>query len=286
MIKQLFVLLVAISTSAYALPLPKLQYSEQSALNTEISAGYDFEGIVALNNCSGSIVRFTRSLDDDKAMVMTNGHCLANMLGGGMPEPGEVIVNKSVSRKIYVLNPADGTKIGEINAEKILYATMTKTDMTLYSLRQTYKEIKDRFNVRPLMLSEKYATIGDGIDVVSGFWKKGYTCQVEMFVNILKEDKWTMNESIRYTRPGCETIGGTSGSPVISRVSREVIGINNTANEDGEKCTMNNPCEMDAKGAMSFEKGFSYGQQTSWLYSCLTSENVLDLTKTGCQLPH
>ena len=41
-----------------------------------------YDAIVALDNCSGSLVRFPGAADTDKAVVLTNGHCI-----GTMPEP-------------------------------------------------------------------------------------------------------------------------------------------------------------------------------------------------------
>ena len=66
--------------------------------------------------------------------------------------------------------------------------------------------------------------------------------------------------------------------------SKEVVGVNNTGNENGKKCTMNNPCEVSTDGTITYEKGLSYGQQTSWLYTCLTAERKIDLEKSGCKL--
>ncbi|MEN0059976.1 MAG: hypothetical protein AAGB31_14140, partial [Bdellovibrio sp.] len=109
---------------------------------------------------------------------------------------------------------------------------------------------------------------------------------VEAFVPQLKEAQWTMQHSIRYSRPGCEVIGGTSGSPVIRSGSRIVVGVNNTGNESGRNCTMNNPCEIDENGKMTAHKGYTYGQQTYWVYSCLNQYNEVDLQTPGCLLPH
>jgi V8-like Glu-specific endopeptidase len=273
------------SVSALAAPLGAVPYLElERSLPVSMSAGVDFNGIVALNNCSGSIVRFQTSLDEENAMVLTNGHCLANSTGGGMPSPGVVIVNQAANRDIFVLNPSNGSKIGSIHATKILYATMTKTDMTLYMVRETYREIAEKFSVRPLTIANRYPSIGEGIDVISGYWRRGYTCRVEAIIPELREAGWSMSDSIRYSRPGCNTIGGTSGSPVISLDTKEVVGVNNTGNESGKKCTMNNPCEVDSNGSITYEKGRSYGQQVSWVYGCLTSDRKIDLNIAGCQL--
>ena len=77
-----------------------------------------------------------------------------------------------------------------------------------------------------------------------------------------------------------------SGSPVILAGTRTVVGVNNTGNDSGERCTMNNPCEIDQNGNVEAHEGFSYGQQTYWIYSCLNERLELDLHKAGCLLYH
>jgi hypothetical protein len=101
----------------------------------------------------------------------------------------------------------------------------------------------------------------------------------------LKEAGWTSHDSIRYTQPGCATIGGTSGSPIIDAETREVVGVNNTGNENGRKCTMDNPCEVDEAGNVSVVYKAAYGQETFWIYSCLDAAQHLDLSVAGCLLP-
>ena len=93
-----------------------------------------------------------------------------------------------------------------------------------------------------------------------------------------------MFDSVRYSRPGCETIGGTSGSPVVLAGTRTVVAVNNTGNDDGDRCTMNNPCEIDEHGQVTAEQGYSYAQQTSWIYTCLDSTGNLNLNQAGCKL--
>jgi hypothetical protein len=190
-----------------------------------------------------------------------------------------------MSRSFGLYN-AQAEIVGYLQSTHIVYGTMTNTDVSLYRLNQTYQQIKDAYNVNPLVLSSEKANVGDEIEVISGYWKRGYSCGIEYFVNQLNEDSWTFRDSIRYTRPGCETIGGTSGSPIISPITRKVIGINNTGNENGELCTMDNPCEVDSNGNKKAYQGVSYGQQVYWIYSCLTENNELNLNQQGCMLPH
>ena len=241
--------------------------------------GGDFTGIAALSNCSGSLVRFASSVSTDRAMILTNGHCLE----GGMPGPGEVVVNEPSSRSFSLLRPS-GTKAGSVRAARVLYATMTKTDVTLYRLTETYAAIQSRLTVPALTLAQSAPAAGAGMAVVSGYWKRIYTCSVQSTIYRLKEAEWTMENSIKYRQPGCETIGGTSGSPIVSTSTGQVIGVNNTGNEDGGSCTLNNPCEVDAAGNITVDQGAAYGQQTWWFYTCLTSTRTIDLNKSGCLL--
>lgn len=283
---SLFFVLTLISVNAFAFPLPKGN-EEALALDGQLfssdlfTTDYNFEGIVKLSNCSGSLVRYESSKENDFAMVLTNGHCLDL---GGFLKPGEVISNQTIYRKFQLYN-AQAQIVGSLTASHILYGTMTGTDMAVYRLTETYAEIKAKYGVNPLVLSSVRADVSSEIEVISGYWKRGYSCSIEYFVNKLLEDAYTFQESIRYSRPGCETIGGTSGSPIISPITRQVVGVNNTGNESGELCTMDNPCEVDAAGTKTAYKGVSYGQQVYWLYSCLTETNELDLKKENCLLP-
>lgn len=241
--------------------------------------GADFTGIAALSNCSASLVRYAESVSTDKALVLTNGHCYE----GGFLKPGQVLVNKASTRNITLLKPSS-SNAGTVRATRILYGTMTKTDVILYEVNETYASIKSRLNVTPLTLAKQAPADGAGLAVVSGYWKRIYTCSVSKTIPQLREGDWTWQNSIKYLQPGCETIGGTSGSPVVSTSNGEVIGINNTGNEDGERCTVNNPCEVDADGNITVDQGAAYGEQTWWFYTCLTATRTIDLNKAGCEL--
>jgi len=274
-------LLLSFSISLPAIAFPLKNDLSTIQLPSSFTADYDFEGIVALSNCSGSLIQLEKASDSDFGLILTNGHCFE----GGMPKPGTFIYNQP-SRRAFTLLDSKANSVGQVTATAVIYATMTKTDMSIYQLKETYSEIKSKFGIRPLTLASKRAAESDDMEVLSGYWRRGYACTIETFVNELREDKWTMVDSIRYSRPGCETIGGTSGSPIVKVSSRTVIGVNNTGNESGKKCTTNNPCEVDSNGNITFVKGYSYGQQTYWVYTCLNSNNEIDLSTSGCLLYH
>ncbi|MGV9255617.1 S1 family peptidase [Streptomyces sp. NPDC003697] len=239
----------------------------------------DFAGTVALSNCSGSVVRFPGSVDSDPALVLTNGHCLET----GFPAPGEVIVDQASSRSFGLLN-SSGSQVGTLRASKVAYSTMTDTDVTIYQLTRTYAQIRSSYGINALTVNDTHPVAGTSIKVVSGYWKRTYSCAVDGFVYRLKEGGWTWKDSVRYTS-ACDTIGGTSGSPVIDTATGKVVAVNNTGNEDGQRCTDNNPCEVDANGTVTVRQGINYAQETYQIPACFGAGNRLNLSASGCTLP-
>ncbi|MEW5355788.1 serine protease [Streptomyces sp. 16-176A] len=239
----------------------------------------DFAGTVSLSNCSGSVIRFPASADSDPALVLSNGHCLET----GFPDPGEVITGQSSSRTFGLLNSA-GTKVATLRANQVVYSTMTDTDVTIYRLTSTYAQIKNSYGISALTVSDTHPVAGTAIKVVSGYWKKIYSCNIDGFVYRLKEGGWTWKDSVRYTS-ACNTIGGTSGSPVVDAATGKVVAVNNTGNEDGQRCTENNPCEVDASGNITVRQGINYAEETYQIPACFTTGNKLNLNASGCVLP-
>jgi len=274
-----------LSVSVNAFPILSKNNSTSVRRLTAMSQGavdnYNFEGIVALSNCSGSLIQLAGASDADHALVLTNGHCLET----GFSKPGQFVFGQASHRTFSILDK-NARSLGTVTATEVVYSTMTNTDITIYKLKETYSQIISQFGIRPLALATTHPQTNTPMEIISGYWRRGYTCQMEAFIPELQEAGWSFKDSIRYSRPGCETIGGTSGSPILEAGTRTVIGINNTGNEDGQRCTMNNPCEVDSNGNVTFTKGMSYGQQTYWIYSCLNSSRELDLNVPGCLLPH
>ena len=238
-----------------------------------------FAGTVSLSNCSGSVIRFPSSADSDPALVLTNGHCLET----GFPAAGEVITGQSSSRTFGLLNSA-GSKVATLRANQVVYSTMTDTDVTIYRLTTTYSAIKSSYGISPLTLQDTHPAAGTAITVASGYWKRTYACDIDGFVYRLQEGDWTWKDSVRYTS-ACQTIGGTSGSPVIDNATGKVVAVNNTGNEDGERCTENNPCEVDASGNVTVRQGINYAEETYQIPACFTTGNKLNLNAGGCVLP-
>lgn len=285
LVAALFALVIAGAGAvpAAAAPAPEQSASRVTGADRATAApalaAVDFAGTVALSNCSGSVVRLPGSADGDPALVLSNGHCLET----GFPSPGQVIVGQTSSRTFGLLNSA-GTQVATLRANKVVYSTMTDTDVTIYQLTSTYAQIKSSYGINALNLSDTHPVAGTAIKVVSGYWKRIYSCNIDGFVYRLKEGNWTWKDSVRYTS-ACDTIGGTSGSPVIDTATGKVVAVNNTGNESGGRCTVNNPCEVDANGTITVRQGINYAEQTYQIPACFGAGNQLDLTRSGCTLP-
>ncbi|MGV9450821.1 S1 family peptidase [Streptomyces sp. NPDC003635] len=274
LVAALFALVIAGAGAAPAVAAP----AEGDTAAPTVQA-VNFAGTVSLSNCSGSVVRMPDSEDNDPALVLTNGHCLET----GFPAAGEVVVDRASTRSFGLLNSA-GTRVGTLRASKIAYATMTDTDAAIYQLTRTYGQIRASYGINALTLDDTHPVAGTAISVVSGYWKRIYNCSIDGFVHRLKEGGWTWKDSVRYTS-ACQTIGGTSGSPVLDQATGKVVAVNNTGNEDGQSCTVNNPCEVDASGNVTVRQGINYAQQTYQIPACFGIDNKLDLGAAGCVLP-
>lgn len=274
---------LTVSSTAWAFPITSSR--PWNSVRIFFERGFHVDGIVGMSNCSASFVRFKGVSDDAPGMVLTNGHCVGGgMFGGGMLQPGEVYYRKAKNFNLNLLDKS-GSRIGTLSSRKIIYATMTDTDLAILELTQTYRQIQAATGVRPLEISTAAPAPGTPIEISSGYWNRTYTCQIEATIPLLREGGWSFRQSLRYSPNGCEVVGGTSGSPILSALTGEVIAINNTGNESGQRCTVNNPCEVAENGDVRVIPGRGYGQQTYWLYTCLNAQGVFDLAVPSCVLP-
>ena len=276
------------TAAAFALPRPGevLPNPDVTALMVEDpTQSYDYNGIAKLSNCSGALVRFENSLPSDKGMILTNGHCVSRP-GGGFIAPNQFVSNEVSTRTFKFLKHDGSIGANSVAATKLIYATMTGTDMALYQLASTFEQLNTTFAVDALTIASDHPVLNDPIEILSGYWQTGYACHIDQFIFKMQEEQYFWNDSVRYSEDGCHTIHGTSGSPVTSKTSGKIVAINNTGNDDGGRCSMNNPCEISDRGTVTFKKGLSYAQQTYILYSCLNATGEIDLSTAGCKLYH
>lgn len=280
MIRRLTTLFAVLALACSGLVGASADVSSGAATTATRTAAQSFDGIAALSNCSASLVRWPSSRPRDTALVLTNGHCLeAGFLGAR-----EVVVNRAASREVRLLDDDASTRV-TLRTRRLVYATMFKTDVALYSLRPTYRHLRTRYGVSALTVASGPARSGSRLAVVSGYWKQTYRCRLNGVAHRLHEGRWDWWHSLRYSDDGCRIVGGTSGSPVIHPNGRRVLGVNNTVNENGRRCARDNPCEESKRGRISVHRGRGYAQQTWWLTTCVRRDRSFDLDKRGCRLP-
>ncbi|MFH9606675.1 alpha/beta fold hydrolase [Streptomyces sp. NPDC017448] len=237
----------------------------------------DLAGTVKLPNCSASLVRPRTARDEDKALLLTNGHCHPE----GRPKPGEVITGEGAPIEGSVLSPA-GRELGPVTG-RVLYATMTGTDITLAQLDSTYADIRQKYKIEAFPLASTGPVPGQKIKVASSFLESVWSCRAEAVVPTLKEGDYTSTDAIRYAKE-CNTQPGSSGSAVVDAETRELVAVNSTSNRDGEKCELNNPCEIDETGT-TVHQGRGYATQTAAIAACIGAGNTIDLKRQECTLP-
>jgi hypothetical protein len=277
LVRRALALVVAAGLLVGAAPAPAQAAPVQAPAPT--LAATTLASTIALSNCSASLVRYPTSVSTDRAMMLTNGHCYE----GGFLGAGQVLQNRTSSRSGTLLN-STGRSLATVRADRVLYATMTGTDVTLYRLTSTFATLSNNYGATALTISNTHPVAGTSMAIPSSYWKRIWNCKIDAFVPTLREGDWTWKDSIRYDA-ACATIHGTSGSPIVDSASGKIVGINNTGNDDGESCTLNNPCEVAANGTVTVHQGQSYGEQTYWFTTCLTASRTIDLTVSGCLLP-
>jgi hypothetical protein len=253
-------------------PAPERDHTQ--LLGTKNLRRYNFEGIIKLPNCSGSLVTFKGMPTNARALAMTNAHCLP------FAKHDQVYVNYPFARNFSVFDRHG--KLHPLKSDKVIYATMIDTDLAFLETDKTYAQIEREYGIQPLMIDDLPAPAGTPLDVVSGYWEEVTSCFAEAIIPELREHHWIWRESIRYSSE-CMTRGGFSGSPVIIQNTRIVMGVHNTGNNGRRDCSDMNPCEWGNQENMPLRR--RYAQQVYPAYSCLNKAMQIDLRVAGCTLP-
>lgn len=237
-----------------------------------------FAGTARLPGCSGAVVRWASALGSDPAVVITNGHCVRTPFLGAR----EVLVDQRQWRRIELLE-GDGDVATTVRGVHLRYASMYRTDLAVYELRETYDDLAAR-GVTPMVLATEGPARGDRIRIPSGYWVEQRACVTTGTAYRLHERSWDWWRSIRLpARDGCAIRGGYSGSPIVSRLTGEVVGIANTGYVGGRRC-LDSACEENRRGRIVTRRNVNYGQQTWWLTTCVGADRRFDLDTPGCRL--
>jgi hypothetical protein len=241
--------------------------------NATAASPSDFDGTVRLPGCSGAIVQVTDDMGS-KALMLSNGHCVSQ------EKADTFSVDKPPINRNLIAFSSSGAAV-PITAIRMLYASMTDTDLGLVELEQTYADLLKK-RVHPFKIASESAPVGTIVRMPSTFFKTVEECKIAIIAVNLREDHFHWVHSYGYD--GCHSIKNTSGSPLIGLTSRRIVGLNNTRNVAGKRCALDNPCEVDAKGAITVVPDRSYGQQVYPLLACFGGNGKFDLSLKSCDL--
>ncbi|MGI5503298.1 trypsin-like serine protease [Lentzea sp. CA-135723] len=221
----------------------------------------NLEGAASLAGvCSGSVVRTSRTRENDPALLLTNGHCVPER-----PAPGQTVTNVPITLPVTV-GDQQGYQQVATETKRVVSATMTGTDVALFELKLTYAQLRAK-GVKIFKLADRSARPGERVDIVSSGNGNRFKCTIEAVVPHLREEGYTQDNAYRYN-PECTPVHGGSGSPIVLQDGVTVVGVHSTGNDSGEQCTANNPCEVAADGSVTVHQGARYGQQVRHLAAC------------------
>ncbi len=253
----------------------QIVYASDSIASKEINLN-EIPGLAKYGNCSGIIFKFDSSRSDDKALFLTNGHCV-HLPGHSLYlKYGDFYYNMLFNKNL-VLNSSGQ----EITTKRLIYSTMTSTDIALFELENTYEEL----GIEALVLGRnKMNGTPEEIVVPSSYHGKLLTGKTSGLISVLQEATWKWNDAIILDLAG-DFKKGSSGSPVILRSTGQITAIGNTGNDGKPDCSIGNPCEVTEGQTTHSFPGRIYAQQVYQLYDCLDSKNVFNLYLETCPLP-
>ncbi len=242
-----------------------------------LSANAELSGTASLN-CSGILVRMKRGVNQH-AVLLTNGHCAQK----NFIDPGTAKINVSYDRSpIFIHFGANGS--GRVTPLRVLYATMTGTDIGLIELRETYRSLESKgATVYDLSDSASDSKDKTPVEIIAGHPKQKQTCRISYSVETLVDDEWTYKNALALEDP-CPVAGGWFGAPLIDPTTKKIVGLLSSVNVKGGLCTLDNPCEVLSGGERLAFRGRAYAQRTSDILGCINRNGDVDLTITGCKL--
>jgi hypothetical protein len=242
--------------------------------------------------CSAALFKMEGMSLDQKALILTAGHCVNHgsmkdpePTGLVFPGPGQVLRDMPDVGQVAI-SGADG-KLVRYRFSRIVLATMTGMDAAILELDQTYRAILDKqADAEIYELSPITAWTSAPMRIESTYWRRDFSCEVDKIVPTVKEDPWTWTDVVRFhLSPRCRLFGGVSGSPVLDQNHR-IVAVANTASDPGAACSFVTPCEIGDDGQpFVAPNGQSYATSTARFYDCYSADRqAFDFDLPSCRL--
>lgn len=216
------------------------------------------------------------------AYAITNGHCL------DFPGANDVLLNQPPGRGQVTFNYfADSTRSQlVVPVVRSAYATMKGQDIGVLELELRYEQLRAR-GIDPWPLTRGRADASEPV-VVVGTPESSFlllaACRLDGQAALVLEHVWYWYGFLRNTCAGIAP--GSSGSPVISRRTGQVVGLVNTTTNGGRRalseCVLDHPCEPVVGGETS-RADTTYVTPVLGLDACFPG-GWFDVRGAGCPL--
>jgi len=227
---------------------------------------------VLSGDCSGTLFKMPGMNVHQKALILTNGHCIGfgKACEGHCPDSGELFIDHQVNGNVIVHK--DNTEINEhVGYKKVLFATMTGVDIAIIELDVNYLSLQKK-GYKIYSLARELPTLNMMLQFKSYNRNILSKCVVDKAVSFLKEDIWIWNNSYRMKADSqCQFIHGQSGTAGIASNNEFIYALAQTGYlGDNEPCSWDSPCELNPlTGNINMaEKGQGYAVPVALLYEC------------------
>jgi hypothetical protein len=240
--------------------------------------------------CTGVFVRTARSDSEGERMpayVLTNGHC------ADFPGSNQVLVDRPAGNHRVIFNYFADTIAAQrtVAVRRIAYATMKGLDIAVLELDGTFGDLIGegfvpwRLAAWPGLAREPVVVVGaPQIGGAAGSFLRLAACRGEGAVPVLLEFVWHWFDG---ERNACADVRpGSSGSPVISRITGRVVAIVNTTTAGAAPytdCYLDHPCEAGG-GTVGSRPATNYASPVSSLVECFDTDGLFVLERPGCGL--
>lgn len=247
-------------------------------------------GTAKTPGCSGVIFAHPNYKAEQKALFLTNSHCLKSDNKGQLyMSPEEVIWDLDFSNNLSVHLPKSGMFYGNLlkslQTKKILFASISGRDIALIELEYTYKKLMEDLQIEPYLLSRSTGLkVGDQLDILGSYHEEIHKCTFDHFTeNFIAAGPYLWTDALVLKNCLPKTRSGVSGAGVILAGTRNLIALHNSSNySEKNECDTSNACEYDKLGINISRKYDAYSQNLDFLFSCFNENFEMD-TKS-CEL--
>ena len=216
------------------------------------------------------------------AYALTNGHCPE------FPGSNEVLLDRPPIRGQVTFNYFADTTRSQLTVAvtRVAYATMKGHDIAVLELALQHRQLRAQ-GVEPWPIARARPIAGESVAIIGapgGAFLRLSACRLEGQAPLVLEYIWHWYDFFRNRCVGIQP--GSSGSPVISRRTRAMIGLVNTTTSGGRpvfsECLLDHPCEP-AVGGESGRVETNYVTPLLDVDACFPG-GWFDVASPGCAL--